>query len=248
VLREYALIADGERKQFQLDALGDALLLFVAAARLDRLDGDGRRAARAAAESIDARWREPDAGIWELDNRWWTHSGLNCAAGLRAIAAHGDARWSELANTIVAETAALATHSSGRWQRTPDDTRLDGAMLLPAIRGPVPPEDSRSRRTLAAYLAELTDDGYAYRFRHDDRPLGEAEGAFLLCGFLIALAAGQQGDRPTALRWFERNRAACGPAGLLAEEYDVAQRQMRGNLPQAFAHALLLECTARLVG
>jgi alpha,alpha-trehalase len=49
-------------------------------------------------------------------------------------------------------------------------------------------------------------------------------------------------------RWFERNRAACGPAGLYSEEYDVAQRQMRGNLPQAFVHALLLECTARLTG
>ena len=37
-------------------------------------------------------------------------------------------------------------------------------------------------------------------------------------------------------------------AGLYSEEYDVAQRQMRGNLPQAFVHALLLECTARLAG
>ena len=45
-----------------------------------------------------------------------------------------------------------------------------------------------------------------------------------------------------AARWFERNRAACGTAGLLSEEFDVAQRQMRGNLPQAFVHALLLEC------
>lgn len=39
---------------------------------------------------------------------------------------------------------------------------------------------------------------------------------------------------------------ACGPAGLLAEEYDVTQRQLRGNLPQAFVHALLLECATRL--
>jgi hypothetical protein len=100
--------------------------------------------------------------------------------------------------------------------------------------------------TLGAYSAELTGDGYAYRFRHDDRPLGRAEGAFLLCGFFVALATRQQGDLPAALRWFERNRAACGSAGLLAEEYDVAQRQMRGNLPQAFVHALLLECAAHL--
>jgi GH15 family glucan-1,4-alpha-glucosidase len=50
----------------------------------------------------------------------------------------------------------------------------------------------------------------------------------------------------SAARWFERNRAACGTAGLYCEEYDVAERQMRGNLPQAFVHALMLECAARL--
>jgi GH15 family glucan-1,4-alpha-glucosidase len=146
----------------------------------------------------------------------------------------------------VTDTVAHATHPSGRWQRAPDDPRLDGALLLPAIRGAVPVDDPHSRRTLDAYVGELTEDGYAYRFRHDDRPLGQAEGAFLLCGFLLALAAHQQGDRVSAMRWFERNRAACGPAGLLAEEYDVAQRQMRGNLPQAFVHAVLLECAASL--
>ena len=39
-----------------------------------------------------------------------------------------------------------------------------------------------------------------------------------------------------------------GPAGLYAEEYDVPRRQLRSNLPQAFAHALMLECSARLAG
>lgn len=94
--------------------------------------------------------------------------------------------------------------------------------------------------------AELTENGYAYRFRHDERPLGHAEGAFLLCGFFTALALDQQGDRVGAARWFERNRAACGPPGLFSEEFDVTQRQLRGNLPQAFVHALMLECAARL--
>jgi hypothetical protein len=45
---------------------------------------------------------------------------------------------------------------------------------------------------------------------------------------------------------FERNRTACGTPGLLSEEYDIDQRQMRGNLPQAFVHALLLECSIAL--
>ena len=49
-----------------------------------------------------------------------------------------------------------------------------------------------------------------------------------------------------AAHWFERSRAACGPAGLYTEEYDVHQRQLRGNLPQAFVHAGLLESAVRL--
>ena len=68
----------------------------------------------------------------------------------------------------------------------------------------------------------------------------------MLCGFWMALALHQQGRPLQAARWFERNRAACGPPGLLSEEFDVTQRQLRGNLPQAFAHALLLECAATL--
>jgi GH15 family glucan-1,4-alpha-glucosidase len=62
----------------------------------------------------------------------------------------------------------------------------------------------------------------------------------------MALATHRLGDRTGAFRWFERTRAACGPSGLFAEEYDVRQRQLRGNLPQAFVHALLLECAVRL--
>lgn len=49
--------------------------------------------------------------------------------------------------------------------------------------------------------------------------LGEAKGAFLLCGSIM-----------------------CGPSGLFTEEFDAEQRQLRGNLP----HAFLLESAAQL--
>jgi GH15 family glucan-1,4-alpha-glucosidase len=74
----------------------------------------------------------------------------------------------------------------------------------------------------------------------------EAEGAFLLCGFWMAQMAHVCGDAAMAAHWFERNRAACGPAALYTEEYDVHQRQLRGNLPQAFVHAGLLESAVAL--
>jgi GH15 family glucan-1,4-alpha-glucosidase len=236
--------------QFQLDAFGEALLLFAAAAEHDHLDGDGWRAVEAAASAIEKRWREPDAGIWELEPDHWTHSRLACVAGLRAVATHQPSeqgsRWLALADAIMAEAAATAVHPDGRWQRSPTDSRIDTALLLPVLGGAVPSDDPRSLATLRAVIDELTDDGYCYRFRPDQRPLGEAEGAFLLCGFLLAQAHAQQGDMLSAARWFERNRSACGPAGLLSEEYDVTQRQLRGNLPQAFVHAALLQCAAVL--
>jgi alpha,alpha-trehalase len=247
----FDLVGNWVNRQFQLDALGETLLLLAAAARHGRLDSEGWRAAQIAAGAIGQRWQEKDAGIWEIDDQAWTHSRLTCVAGLRAAARSCDAQaqateWSALADVIAADTAMHAVHESGRWQRSPGDPGLDAALMMPVIRGALPPDDPRARQTVRAYLDELAQDGYAYRFRHDERPLGEAEGAFLLCGFVLALALHQQGDETHAARWFERSRAACGSPGLFSEEYDVTERQLRGNLPQAFVHALMLESAARL--
>ena len=247
----YDRIGNWVNQQFQLDAFGEALLLLAAAARHDRLDTEHWAAAEIAADAIASRWTEPDAGIWEIDNRPWTHSRLSAAAGLRAIAAEqtGSTRASELlalADRIVAETAANALHANGYWQRAPDDPKLDAALLLPGLRGAVPADDPRTRATLDAYIGQLTDAGYAYRFRHDDRPLEDAEGSFLLCGFLVALSCHQQGRPVEARAWYERTHAACGPPQLYSEEFDVRQHQLRGNLPQAFVHALDIETAGRL--
>lgn len=236
-------------QQFQLDAFGESLLLLAAAHRLDRLDSDGRRAMSVAAAAVRHRWQQPDAGIWELEPRAWTHSRLCAAAGLRAAASATDDRtgapWLTLADHILADTAEHALHPDGHWQRAPDDPALDAALLLPPLRGAPDPRDPRSQATLRAYMDRLTRDGYAYRFRHDQRPLADAEGSFLLCGFLVALALNADGQREEARAWFERTRSACGPPQLFSEEYDAVQQQMRGNLPQAFVHALMVETAAR---
>jgi GH15 family glucan-1,4-alpha-glucosidase len=233
--------------QFQLDAFGESLLLLAAGSRLDRLDAEGWRAAEAAAAAIAQRWQEPDAGIWELEPAPWTQSRLSCVAGLRAICSAGAPdplarRWSSLADAILADAVNKGVHSSGRWQRAPGDPGIDAALVLPAIRGAVPVADPKSVRTFEAVQDNLVEEDYVYRYRPDDRPLGEAEGAFVFCGFLMALACLRRGDNTGAARYFERNRAVCGPPGLFTEEFDVRQRQLRGNLPQAFVHALMVEC------
>jgi GH15 family glucan-1,4-alpha-glucosidase len=245
------LLGNRVNTQFQLDAYGEALQLFATAAGHDRLDSQHWSAAEVAAAAIGRRWSDPDAGIWEIEPRAWTHSRLTAAGGLRAIAATrpSSARagaWIALADAITADTSAHALHADGHWQRSPEDRAVDAALLLPGLRGAVAVDDPRTLATLEAYLRDLTVDGYAYRFRHDDRPLADAEGSFLLCGFLTALALHAGGRQLEARGWYERTRAACGPPGLFSEEYDIDQRQMRGNLPQAFVHALQIETSARL--
>jgi GH15 family glucan-1,4-alpha-glucosidase len=239
-------------QQFQLDSLGEALLLFATSVQHGHSTPDEHAAAVVAAEVIAARWRQPDAGIWELEDRQWTHSKLMCAAGLRSYAharpGRDTADWEQLAGRIVAHARTTSRHPSGRWQRTPTDERVDAALLLPALRGAVDPQDPASTETVAAVRRDLGRDGYVYRFRHAPGPLSDAEGAFVLCGFHLALAAHQQGDQVEAVRWFERNRGALGPPGLFTEEFDVVQRQLRGNLPQAFVHALLIESAVTLDG
>ncbi|TSE01721.1 glycoside hydrolase family 15 protein [Skermania sp. ID1734] len=232
-------------KQFQLDVFGDVLLLLAAGSRRDQLDVVHWHAIEKTVSVIEKRWQEPDAGIWEIDDKRWAHSRLNCVAGLRAVAAVAPAPqaalWTSLAETILADVSGDCLHSSGRWQRAPDDERVDAGLLLPLMRGAVPDDDPRTRATLDAVRRELCVDGYVYRYRQDARPLHDAEGAFLLCGYVMAWASHRAGHDVEALRLFERNRAACGPPGLFTEEYDVVQRQLRGNIPQAFVHAIMLE-------
>ena len=143
--------------------------------------------------------REPDAGIWELDDR-----ALDAQpADLRRRAARDRprlpgagrqaARLAALADRIVADTAADACTPPALAARPRRPARRRGAAAAGRARRAAAPTTRAPSPPCAAVLAELTGDGYVYRFRHDDRPLAEAEGAFLLCGFLIALAAAPAG-------------------------------------------------------
>ena len=64
--------------------------------------------------------------------------------------------------------------------------------------------------------------------------------------FLVALSLLQQHRPVEAPRSYERTRDTAGPVELYAEEFDVKHHQLRGNLPQAFVHALHLHTAAHL--
>jgi len=244
-------VGNDAAEQFQLDVFGEALHLFAAAAGHGPLSADVWKSVECAVAAIEESWWRPDAGIWELRRRRWTHSrqmlssGLDRVAGLAPSAQAQD--WRLLAERIDRSLDEEFRHPSGRWQRAADDAGVDAALLIPVVRSRADPaRDLTTRRTVQAVLDELTEEEFCYRYRHGDLDLEEAEGAFVLAGFQMAMALHRLGEHPLAARWFERNRAACAASGLFSEEYDVSQRQQRGNLPQAFVHGALVEAAAML--
>ncbi len=224
----YDIIGNWVNQQFQLDAFGEALLLFAAAARHDRLDTEGWRAAEAAAGAIAPTLdrtrrrhlgnRQPALDPQPPDRRGRTARHRRRAPGRGPSRGLAHA-WPTTSSPTPRRTPCTPTDTGNAHPRTPPWTPR---CCCPDLRGAVPADDPRTTATLHAYLRDLTRDGYAYRFRHDDRPLPDAEGSFLLCGFLVALSLHQQHQPVEARAWYERTRAACGPPQLFSEEYDAS--------------------------
>jgi GH15 family glucan-1,4-alpha-glucosidase len=86
--------------------------------------------------------------------------------------------------------------------------------------------------------------------RHDPREVsGERqpiEGAFLACSLWLADAyvLADEIDRAQAL--FDRVIAVANDLGLLAEEFDTAERRQTGNFPQALTHIALINTAHNL--
>ena len=112
---------------------------------------------RSPPRAIADRWNEPDAGIWEIEPRAWTHSRLTAAAGLRAVAAAAPGRGTGATGSLwptasSADTAAHALHPDGHWQRSPDDPGWTPRCCCRRCAAPFPPSDPRSTATFTAYL------------------------------------------------------------------------------------------------
>ena len=138
-------------------------------------------------------------------------------------------------------------HPSGRWQRAPDDERVDAALLHAddprrVRRWPTRATSPPSRRSGGSWRPTGSCTGSGTTAGRCTRP--RARSCSAASGW--RWSSTRAGNPVAAAHWFERNRGACGPAALYTEEYDVHQRQLRGNLPQAFVHAALLECAVTL--
>jgi GH15 family glucan-1,4-alpha-glucosidase len=248
-------VGNGARDQHQLDGYGwvlDAAWLLTEAGY--RLDSETWRATRGFADQVSRRWRDPDAGIWEIrgDGAHHVHSKLMAWLALdralriaetRRTPRRQRARWQCERDAIRAEVLAAGFNSGlGAYSRTYGSTDLDAAVLVLPLIGIEPVGSRRVRGTIDAVRHSLGAGGpLLYRYPPGTDGLPGDEGAFLPCSFWFVQALALTGDLPEARRRFEELVALANPLGLFSEEIDPTTGAFLGNHPQALTHAALVQ-------
>jgi GH15 family glucan-1,4-alpha-glucosidase len=254
-------IGNDAHSQFQLDIYGEIMdALHVARRHSTELGEDAWRLQGLLMGFVEAHWREPDQGIWEVrgPRRHFTHSKVMAWVAVdRAVKAverfglKGPLeRWRALRAAIHDDVcgSGFSVARNAFVQHYGGDA-LDASLLMIPLVGFLPATDPRVVGTLEAIQRELMADGLVMRYATaetgvDGLPPGE--GAFLPCTFWLADNLILMGRYDEARRVFERLVRLCNDVGLLSEEYDPRANRQLGNFPQAFTHVFLINTAHNL--
>jgi GH15 family glucan-1,4-alpha-glucosidase len=253
-------IGNAAHRQFQLDVFGEVMDSFYTAHR-QKLEPDPEvwRVQQVLMEFVESEWKQPDEGIWEVQGarRHFTHSKVMAwVAADRALklvekfGQRGPAqRWKKLRAAIRAEVLAKGFNSQrNAFVQFYGSDLLDASLLMIPLVGFLRASDPRMVSTVKAIERELMSDGLVNRYqaRPEVDGLPPGEGAFLACSFWYADNLVLMGRKEEAREVFEHLLSLRNDVGLLAEQYDIKQKRMVGNFPQAFSHVALINTAHNL--
>jgi GH15 family glucan-1,4-alpha-glucosidase len=249
-------VGNGAWGQTQLDVYGELLnSLYLYRDQLGELHLEIQRFVADLANTAARRWRETDAGMWEMrgEPRHHLSSKVLCWVALdRAVALapqlgmHAEVDHWTAERDAIREAVLTRGWSDARqaYAQSFDSDELDAAQLLMPILGFLPATDERMRSTIEAIADTLTEDGLVLRYRNQDGlnadGLSGEEGTFVICSFWLVSALAKAGEVDRAEALFDRLVAYANDLGLLAEEIDTAGGELLGNFPQAFSHIGLI--------
>jgi GH15 family glucan-1,4-alpha-glucosidase len=239
--------------QLQLGVYGDIFgtaAVFVRAGNI--LDAQSAATLSHLADECADRWRQKDAGIWELEHaQHYTMSKLSA--------------WQALARAVdLADSGQLPSNCRDRWMRErdriaawidehgwseekgayvmyPGSDKLDASMAL-AVRFNFDGRE-RSERTLDAIQRELGSGPYHYRYSGVD----QEEGCFLACTFWQIEARALLGQHDAAISAFDAViEGLAHGAGTYPEMVDPKTGAYLGNLPQGLTHLAVIQTLAAL--
>ena len=251
-------VGNAADSQVQLDVFGPIVnLAYELARRSAPLSSEHWQLVRDMVAAVEARWREPDHGIWELRARprHHVHSKTMCWMTVHKAIQVGDLlmgehppEWELLAHEIRND---VLTHGvdpeRGLFTAAYGAEDLDAASLWVGLSGMVEPHDPRFVRTVEAVDQELGAGPVTWRY-HSDDGLPGAEGAFLICGSWMIDSLFLIGRADEAERRFDRLCDLAGPTGMMAEQHDPDDDIALGNVPQAYSHLGLIDNALRLAG
>ena len=248
-------VGNGADNQHQLDGYGwvlDAAWLLTRAGH--RLNSETWRVMRGFADQVTKRWREPDAGIWEIrgDGAHHVHSKLMAwlaldralrIASTRRTPGSQVARWRAEREAVAAEVMSAGfAPELGSYTRSYGSNDLDAAVLVLPLLELEPRDSPRARATIEAVRRELSAGGpLLYRYPPGQDGLPGAEGAFLPCSYWLVQALASTGRVDEAAQLYADLLELANPLGLLPEEINPKNHGYLGNYPQALTHAALIQ-------
>ena len=238
--------------QLQFGCFGDlmdtAWMFVESGSPLDH--ASGLRLAEVA-DHVCQTWRNPDSGIWELeDQRDYTLSKLQTWVALdRAVKLAGAGQlqrphvetWRATQREIRTWIRAQCVGDDGVWYRDGNDSReLDCAVLLASRTGFIEADDPDLGPTIDRIRSELGAGGpLVHRYTN-----AENDNAFVACSFWMAEALVGIGRRDEAAALIEELVGLTNDVGLLSEEIDAGDGAFRGNVPQVLSHLALINAAA----
>jgi GH15 family glucan-1,4-alpha-glucosidase len=252
-------IGNAAAAQLQIDIYGE-MADVVAQARKWGLPPSSRgpELRKVFMRHLEKSWRLPDEGIWEIRGlpQHFVHSKVMAWVAFDRASQAPDstprqkAHWRKVARRIHADICKKGVDPKrGCFVQSYGSQLLDASLLLLPLVGFLPATDRRIKNTVREIEKRLLRKGLVCRYETqsgvDGLPPGE--GVFLACSFWLADNYTLMGRRTEARRLFAKLKRLANDVGLYAEEYDVNDRRMLGNFPQAFSHVALINTAINLM-
>ncbi|MCC6228454.1 MAG: trehalose-phosphatase [Phycisphaerales bacterium] len=246
-------IGNAASNQVQLDVFAPIVhLVALLAERGAPIAPDHWRLVRAMVRAVEARWSEPDHGIWEmrLERRHYVHSKAMCWHTINraltveeAILGTRNSDWTTLAETIRAEVLSKGWNPAlGAFVGAYEQPYPDAAVLTLGLSGLISRDDPRWISTVEFVERELRDGPTVRRYKTDDGLPGGEGGMHICTGWLIeSLATVERCDEARAL--LDQFAALMTGPCLLTEQYDPATKLAIGNIAQAYSHLAFINAS-----
>lgn len=249
-------IGNAAAQQVQLDVFGPITHLAALLAEHGApIAPDHWRLVRAMVRAVEARWREPDHGIWEvrLERRHHVHTKVMCWHTVHralvvdeAVSGARNPEWQALADRIRDD---VLTHGwnprANAFTAAYGLDDADAAALAVGLTGLLEPTDPRFASTVAYVERHLANPRTVRRYVADDGLPGDEGGMHICTGWLIEALA-LMGRVDEARQRFDALLALVGPTGLLSEQFDSRHGLHVGNFPQAYSHLAVINAAVTL--